>query len=100
MFSFDNYNEQLTAICRKYDVKRLVAFGSVLTDTFTKESDLDFLLELNGAQKGMSRYMNIKFDLEELFNRPVDLVMPDAIKNKRLKEYIMSNTRELYGRSY
>jgi len=41
--------------------------------------------------------MNVKFELEELFNRPVDLVMPKALKNKRIKTHIYSNTRELYA---
>ncbi len=41
--------------------------------------------------------MNIKFELENLFARPVDLVMPKAITNLRLKNYMLSNTREVYA---
>jgi predicted nucleotidyltransferase len=41
--------------------------------------------------------MNVKFELEELFSRPVDLVMPKAIKNNRIKEYIFSNIKTVYA---
>lgn len=97
MFEFNNYQNEINNICQKYHVKSLTAFGSVLSDDFNKSSDLDFLLELDNTKNGINRYMNIKFELEELFKRPVDLVMPKAIKNKRIKNYIYSNTRKIYA---
>ncbi len=97
MFPLEKYKDEIQNICRKYHVKRLVAFGSVLSADFEESSDVDFLLELEGVENGLSRYMNIKFELEALFNRSVDIIMPKAIKNELIKNYIFSDTRELYA---
>ena len=41
----NQYNAQIADLCRRYSVERLFAFGSVLTDRFNDESDVDFLAE-------------------------------------------------------
>ncbi len=97
MIDFKNYQNGIDEICQKYQVKNLTVFGGSLSDQFDDSSDIDFLLEFKTAEGGIKRYMNIKFELEQLFTRPVDLVMPKAIKNKRLKGYIFSNTRKVYA---
>ena len=97
MFSFEKYHEEIRRKCWKYHVKSLVAFGSSLSDEFDDDSDLDFLLELVEPKGGLSKYMNIKFELETLFNRSVDIVISKAIKNGLIKTYIFSNIRKLYS---
>lgn len=97
MIDLEKYQNEINRICQKNHVKRLTAFGSVLSKQFNEASDIDFLLELETAKGGMIRYMNIKFELENLFARPVDLVMPKAITNQRLKNYMFANTREVYA---
>jgi len=96
MINIEEYNDEIIKICRKYNVKRLAVFGGALSEDFSDSSDIDFLLELDKAKDGIKRYMNIKFELEDLFNRPVDLIMPRAIKNSRIKYYIFSNIRDIY----
>ncbi len=97
MVIIKSYQQKIINICQKYRVKSLSIFGSALTEHFNESSDIDFLIELEGASDGIKRYMNVKFELEELFSRPVDLVMPKAIKNSRIKEYIFSNTMTVYA---
>ncbi len=97
MIELDKYQREINRICQKYRVKNLTVFGSTLSDRFDDSSDIDFLLELSDAQGGIKRYMNIKFELEGLFSRPVDLVMPKAINNQLLKDNIYANTRVVYG---
>ena len=97
MFKFENYQNEINGICQKYHVKSLTVFGSALSDNFNDSSDIDFLIELDSADNGIKRYMNIKFELEKLFACSVDLVMPKAIKNNRIKNYIFSNIREIYA---
>ena len=70
MFEFEKYEKEIDAICTRYDVKTLTVFGSALSDAFNDDSDLDFLLELNSPINGLRRYMNVKFELEELLQRP------------------------------
>jgi len=97
MFLLENYQQQISSICQKYCVKSLSIFGSALTEHFNENSDVDFLIELEGAADGIKRYMNVKFELEELFSRPVDLVMPRAIRNSRIQEYIFSSIKTIYA---
>ena len=66
------YNDQF---CQRHNVKNLTAFGSALSDHLDESSDIDFFLELKTAEGGLKKYMNIKFELEKLFIRPVDLVI-------------------------
>ncbi len=97
MFKFEKYQDEINRICEKYHVKSLIVFGSALSNDFNESSDIDFLIELDNAENGINRYMNVKFELEKLFTRSVDLVMPKAIKNDRIKNYIYSNIREIYA---
>ncbi len=97
MIDLKKYQNEINQICQRYHVKSLTLFGSALSGQFDEYSDIDFLLEFKTAEGGIKRYMNIKFELEDLFKRPVDLVMPKAVTNQRLKNYIFINTREVYA---
>ena len=70
---------------RKLGVKKLGVFGSFVRGEAGPESDIDFIVELE--KKTFDSYMDVKFFLEDLFNRKVDLVLADAIK-PRLRPYI------------
>ena len=65
-------------VIRGYGVKRLGLFGSCARGEATETSDLDFVVEFE--RKSFDAYMDVKAYLEELFNRPVDLVLADAVK--------------------
>ncbi|WP_017295181.1 nucleotidyltransferase family protein [Geminocystis herdmanii] len=75
----------------KYDIKTLALFGSTARNEATENSDLDFLVEFNHSTT-LDGYMNLKFYLEELFNKSVDLVtfksIKTIIKNSVLAEAI------------
>ncbi|WP_017327328.1 nucleotidyltransferase family protein [Synechococcus sp. PCC 7336] len=62
-----------------YGVTSLSLFGSASRDEATEISDLDFLVEFEGNTT-FDRYMDLKFFLEDLFNRPVDLVTKRSLK--------------------
>ncbi|MCK4342761.1 MAG: nucleotidyltransferase family protein [Phycisphaerae bacterium] len=68
-------------------IQRLGLFGSSVRGEAQPQSDLDFLVEFK--TKSFDAYMDLKFFLEELFQRNVDLVLADAIK-PRLKPTILS----------
>lgn len=60
-------------------VKNLALFGSVARDQAQEDSDIDILVEFNGSAD-FSRFMELKFGLEEILGRPVDLVTRKALK--------------------
>lgn len=63
---------------RKYNVKRIGLFGSFLKNKEKKKSDIDFLVVLQ--EPTFDNYMGIKFFLEKLFHRKVDLVTENSLK--------------------
>ncbi|MEL7076103.1 MAG: nucleotidyltransferase family protein [Cyanobacteria bacterium J06648_1] len=63
----------------KLGVRSLALFASVAVDHATASSDLDFLVEFEGATT-FDRYMDLKFFLEDLFQMPVDLVTKHFLK--------------------
>ena len=90
------YKDDLTRLCAQNKVKSLYAFGSVLTDRFRPESDIDMVVDIdseNPLEYG-DCYFNLKFALEDLFCRPIDLLENKAIRNKYLRREI-DNTKEL-----
>lgn len=79
---------------RGLGVRRLGLFGSAARGELTPTSDLDFLVEFDA--KSFDRYMEVKFLLEDLFGRKVDLVLADAIK-PRLRERILKDVVHAEG---
>ena len=68
--------------------KTLALFGSAARDVSGPDSDVDILLEFQGPAT-FNGYIDLKFFLEDLLGRPVDLVMRKSIR-PRLKEHIES----------
>jgi uncharacterized protein len=62
----------------RYSVRRIGIFGSVAREKAGPESDVDIIVELE--EPTFDHYMDLKFRLEEVFQRPVDLVLADTVK--------------------
>jgi len=92
--------EEVKSLCSKHRVRHLYAFGSVLTERFDAESDIDLLVEFEGMEPSdyADNYFDLKFSLQNLFNRPVDLIEEKAIKNPYFRKSIESRKRLVYGR--
>ena len=75
---------------KSYGVKRVGIFGSFARASERRTSDIDVLIEFEKGKKAFDSYMDLKFFLEKLFNRKIDLVIMESlkprIKNKVLRE--------------
>ena len=71
---------------KQFGVRHLGLFGSYSRGQNRTDSDLDFLVELE--KKSFDSYMGLKIYLENLFERPVDLVLKDSLK-PRLRENVL-----------
>lgn len=80
----------------RFQVKRLGLFGSFLYQSANPNSDIDLIVEFEKGEKTFDNYMDLKFFLEELFDRKVDLVLPNTIKQS-LKSKIMENVMYAEG---
>ncbi len=74
---------------KKFGVKRIGLFGSYARGEQKAVSDIDILVEFEKGQKSFDNYMDLKFYLEKIFGRKVDLVINDSIKPS-LREPILS----------
>ncbi len=80
---------KLPYIKEKFGVKKLYIFGSYVRGEQTPESDIDILVEFEKGKKTFDNYMDLKFYLEDLFGKKVDLIIKEAVKPK-LRKYIYS----------
>lgn len=69
----------------RFTVIRIGVFGSFARGSQGPASDVDIIVEL--AEPTFDHYMDLKFRLEDVLGRPVDLVMADTVK-PRLKPLI------------
>src|SRR5674476_435465 len=85
----DKYKNEINSLCLQNKVKSLYVFGSVLTDRFNEKSDIDLVVDIdsNDPFDYADSYFNLKFALQDLFQRPIDLLENKAIKNP----YILRN---------
>ncbi len=63
----------------RFGVASLAVFGSVAKGELRPDSDIDILVDFKGPP-GFDQFMDLKFYLEDLLGRRVDLVTPDALK--------------------
>lgn len=94
-----SHRDQISTLCRENGVKRLFAFGSVVSDKFDPEtSDIDFLVEVNEPDplKKGEFLLNLWDGFEALFQRRVDLLTPNSIRNPILKEEIEDTKMLIY----
>jgi uncharacterized protein len=93
--------DEMRALCEKYRVKRLAIFGSAVKGTFDPAtSDLDFVVEFQDdvfGVDGWHAYFDLKFALEDLFGRNVDLVEWDADLKPRFRKALESTQHNLYA---
>ncbi len=95
----DDYKNKITALCEKYKVNNLFAFGSVLTNKFSDISDVDLIVDINSTDpiSYAENYFNFKFELEDLLKRKIDLLEKKALKNKYFNDNINTSKQQIYG---
>lgn len=96
----DSKLEDITAMCRRYGVMHLYAFGSALRDDFLPgESDVDLLVEFEPMDPFdlVDVYFGMLNELRDLLGTEVDLVMSDAIKNRYIVAEVERTKQVLYA---
>jgi len=95
----DKYKNRIQILCRESKVKDLFVFGSVLTANFNEDSDIDFIVDIDSSDpiEYADHYFALKFSLEDLLKRPIDLLENKAIKNPFLLQQIEKTKSKLYG---
>ena len=95
----DKHKGEIIKLCSDHNVKQLYAFGSVLTNQFSNESDIDLVVDFNPIEISTyaDNYYNLKFSLQKVLNRQIDLLEDKAIKNPYFRQNLNETRKLIYG---
>ena len=99
MTLIDQHINEIKKLCAVHKVKQLYAFGSVLTNRFNSESDIDLVVDFDPMDFSIyaDNYFDFKFSLQKIFNRSIDLLEEKAIKNPYFKQSLHQQRQLIYG---
>ncbi len=100
MHLIEDHIKELKEACIKFQVAELYAFGSVLTNNFRRDSDLDFIVTIDETDplECAEYYFQLKFALEKIFGRKIDLLEQKSIRNPLFKDLVDHKKRLVYAR--
>ncbi|MBU2950710.1 nucleotidyltransferase domain-containing protein [Tamlana agarivorans] len=89
----------IDSLCEIHLVEKLYLFGSATGSQFTSTRDIDFLVKFRkiDLEKYFDNYISLKEKLKNIFNREVDLVEGQTLKNPILIKFIEKNKELIYG---
>ena len=74
------YKKQIAGFCRKHHIMKLALFGSVLTEHFGPDSDVDVLVEFCPANvPGLFALAGMEMELSDILGRKVDMRTPEDL---------------------
>ena len=75
--------DELKKLCNTYNVKSMYAFGSVCTDKFNDNSDIDLLISFDNLsiEQYTDNYFDLHYKLQDLFSRKIDLLTDKSFSN-------------------
>jgi predicted nucleotidyltransferase len=89
--------EKVAEFCRKYHIRRLSFFGSVISEHFKEDSDVDVLVEFEQGQVvGLLRLASMEIKLSEILGRKVDLRTP-ADLSRYFRDDVLSSAEVQYA---
>lgn len=93
-----SHRHEVEQACRRFHVRKLAAFGSVLRDDFGPESDVDMLVsfEPSAEMDAFVQYFGFKEALEAILGRTLDLVVADVIRNPSFRAAVEQTQAPLY----
>ncbi len=96
----DKNKTAILTLCENHKVKQLFLFGSILSDRFNNSSDIDMLVQFSNIDllDYFDNYMDLKEKFEHLFNRHVDLVENQSIKNPVFRKIVDRDKFLIYER--
>lgn len=95
--------DKIFELCRRYRVKKLYVFGSILTNRFRDDSDVDFSVDFDkeAIEENRLDWADLFFDfiheMEALLKRKVDMVFDNHITNDLFKKELENTKRLIYG---
>ncbi len=94
----DQHRNEILNLCEQFNVKSLYVFGSVLSDQFRPESDIDFVIDFDVDDPITygENYFQVKFALQHILKRPIDLLEQKSLRNSFLIDRINKTKQVVY----
>lgn len=93
--------DKIITLCKKYKVIKLWVFGSILTDRFNDNSDVDFSVKFDKDSLPLldyaDNYLNFLEDLKILLSREIDLITEDSLTNPFFIKELNATKQLVYG---
>ena len=100
--AFDIPEQKIDAFCRKWGIRELALFGSVLRDDFGPESDVDVLATFeSGVSLSLFDLVDAELELQQILDRPVDLLERSGVERSEnwiRRRRILESARTIYAR--
>jgi len=94
--------DAIAQFCQRWNIVEFALFGSVLRDDFRPDSDVDVLVTYEPSHRlTLSHLLGMQEEIEDLFDRSVDLVEKNRLENPYRRANILKTYRVIYasGRS-
>lgn len=93
--------ESIIELCKRFHVRRLWVFGSILTDRFNDNSDVDLCVDFDWKNiplmDAADNFFDFQYALEDIFGRKVDITDDSAVRNKYFRQELNETRRLIYG---
>lgn len=91
--------QKIIDLCKRHKVHKLFVFGSILTNRFNDNSDIDLIVDFdkNEVNDYFDNYFDFKYSLEDILGRKVDLLEEQTIKNPYFKQNVDATKTLIYG---
>jgi predicted nucleotidyltransferase len=91
-------NQQLGSFCRKWKIRELALFGSVIRNDFRPDSDVDVLVSFLPDEHWTTfEWLDMQAELAAMFGRKVDLVEKETLRNPFRRSAILSDNEVIYA---
>jgi predicted nucleotidyltransferase len=89
-------HDRIAELCRRYRIRKLALFGSVLRDDFGPDSDVDVLVEFDPGHAPGFGFIAIQDELSTLLGRKVDLNTPNNL-SRYFRDEVVRDAEVLYA---
>lgn len=101
MTIFSDHIAKIKKACQDHHVRSLFAFGSAVNGPLKANSDIDLIVDIESTDPVAysDAYFGLKFQLEKILKREIDLLEKKTLKNPHLKRSIEGSKVLLYGKA-
>jgi predicted nucleotidyltransferase len=99
LITIEDLKKEMPPICEKYRIAYVDAFGSIARSEQKEDSDIDLIIEFSEPrrEKISNRFFGFLHDVEDRFQRRVDLLTENSLRNPFLKDKVDQERLRIYG---